>query len=393
LWGCAFEDFLTHEFGPDRENIVETYLKRRGWNERPQSKIYMKAMRSAVMSLYEVSGVVPGKSFRARDIIRGGEPVIVSEASATLGLKQWDKLATRIVEVGKKTVMSGGTLLFPHEALDEFWRTIENKAGDNCSDAKPISSDAFVRSLAPLIVGVWIIDAVRKTTGENAPILVNSEGEEILFHTVRYPLRAGVSQAEVGDCLDNVADLRPESDVFWNWLGGPGPVRAAKRENAQALITTMDDGSLVLGNVDLDDEFVKLSVNSAGRALKGRALLEQALGELVGEPLTEIRTVEQMRASAPSHESSDFIPPEDAVSIVHEMLDTQYLEILEEPIPMLGDISPRAAISTEKGRRKVVEWLKYLENRAANTPNPNDPMATYDFGWMWDELKLKKLRK
>ena len=155
----------------------------------------------------------------------------------------------------------------------------------------------------------------------------------------------------------------------------------------------MQDGSLVLGNVDLDGAFVKLFVNSAGRALKGRILLQQALGDLVRAPLTEIQTVEQMRATAPSRESSDFVRPDDAVAMVHEMLDRQYREILGEPIPMLGDISPRAAIRTEKGRRKVVEWLKYLENRTANTRNQNDPMATYDFGWMWRELKLEKLRQ
>lgn len=31
LWGCAFEDFLTRHFGPDGENPVEAYLRRRGW--------------------------------------------------------------------------------------------------------------------------------------------------------------------------------------------------------------------------------------------------------------------------------------------------------------------------------------------------------------------------
>lgn len=31
----------------------------------------MKAIRSSVMSLYEVSDIVPGQSFLARDLIRG----------------------------------------------------------------------------------------------------------------------------------------------------------------------------------------------------------------------------------------------------------------------------------------------------------------------------------
>ena len=58
----------------------------------------MKALRSSVMSLYEVSEIVPGKSLRARDLIRDGDLIPVSEGTATRTLKQWDRIAARIVE-------------------------------------------------------------------------------------------------------------------------------------------------------------------------------------------------------------------------------------------------------------------------------------------------------
>jgi hypothetical protein len=74
LWGCAFEDFLTREVA-GAGNIVDDYLKRRGWNEKAPNKAYMSALRSSVISLYEVSDIRPGESFLARDLIRGGEPV------------------------------------------------------------------------------------------------------------------------------------------------------------------------------------------------------------------------------------------------------------------------------------------------------------------------------
>jgi hypothetical protein len=37
VWGCAFEDFLTREF-EDGSNIVDDYLKRRGWKEGASTK-------------------------------------------------------------------------------------------------------------------------------------------------------------------------------------------------------------------------------------------------------------------------------------------------------------------------------------------------------------------
>ena len=59
LWGCAFEDFLSRDLD-DGRNIVDDYLKRRGWKESASSKAYMDALRSSLMSLYEVSEIVPG---------------------------------------------------------------------------------------------------------------------------------------------------------------------------------------------------------------------------------------------------------------------------------------------------------------------------------------------
>jgi hypothetical protein len=75
------------------------------------------------------------------------------------------------------------------------------------------------------------------------------------------------------------------------------------------------------------------------------------------------------------------------------MLDKQYREILDQPVGMLGDIAPRAAIRSKQGGEKVAEWLKYLEYRSAGFQNSQDPMATYDFGWMWRELKVEDLRR
>ena len=114
LWGCAFEDFLTREVA-GAGNIVDDYLKRRGWNEKAPNKAYMTALRSSVISLYEVSDIRPGESFLARDLIRGGEPVRVSERTATHTLKPWDRLAARLVEVRGKTTLTGAVLPFEHE--------------------------------------------------------------------------------------------------------------------------------------------------------------------------------------------------------------------------------------------------------------------------------------
>lgn len=144
---------------------------------------------------------------------------------------------------------------------------------------------------------------------------------------------------------------------------------------------TMEDGSVVLGNVELKEHTLSLSVNSAARAEHGKAMLATTLSDLVGLPLTEIQTVEQMKASPrPAMKQTDGeIPPEMQTKLVHDMLDKQYRALLDEPVPMLGDLSPRAAARSAKGRQNVAAWLKHIENRSRNVPDPDDPIATYDF--------------
>src|SRR4051812_8848321 len=62
----------------------------------------------AVMSLYEVSDIVVGESFLARDLVRGGEPVPVFERSATRSLSQWDRIAARVVTVASLLIKWDG---------------------------------------------------------------------------------------------------------------------------------------------------------------------------------------------------------------------------------------------------------------------------------------------
>ena len=64
VWGCAFEDFLAQETD-DGGNIVDDYLKRRGWKESTSNRAYMQALRHSVIDLYEVSNIVPETSFLA----------------------------------------------------------------------------------------------------------------------------------------------------------------------------------------------------------------------------------------------------------------------------------------------------------------------------------------
>ena len=87
------------------------------------------------------------------------------------------------------------------------------------------------------------------------------------------------------------------------------------------------------------------------------------------------------------------IPEEERRTIIHSSLDRHYRNLLDQPIPMLGNKSPRAAANTAKSRVKVVDWLKMIENRTAASADRNNEMTSYSFDWLWAELGVAELRR
>lgn len=398
LWGCAFEDLATRAVTPDGRNLVEEYLKRRGWNEAGPAKAYMRALRSSVMSLYEVSDIEPGAGFLARDLIRGGEPVRVSERRASQTLTVWDRIGARVVAVGGKHVLSGGLLSFTMDAADALLGALSDIQGKRSQRAKLAIDDDRMPAIASLISTTWLFDVVPKAMGIVAPpTLHNSDGELVVFHRARFPFARGVTQAVVAERLDVVPELHRENARFWNWLGAkPDPGVTGKGAGHLAWGVTMEDGTPVLGNLEFKGRALILAVTSTERAHRGTEIIERALGELVGRPLTEIETIEQAMAArrdAPPAQTEPAVPPEIATPLIHAVLDRQYRATLDEPVGLLGDVAPRAAARTKAGRERLSVWLKHLENSSGQQPDPNDPMATYDFTWMWRELGIENLRQ
>lgn len=406
LWGCAFEDFLTRRFGAERESPVEEYLRRRGWKERTATRAYMTALAGSVMSLWEVSDVVPGTSLRARDLIRGGEPVLVTERSATRTLRPWDRLAARIVPDGPRHVLAGGVLPFTQDGSERLFFMLRERGPARRRPGQVVAdgalhgwrgSDETLRAAAPLFTLAWLLDVLPRALDRTPPRVLNGDGDEVVFHTLRFPLAPGVTPGRASARLDAASPLRGAGHAFWNWIG-PSPASRPLDAGGKGIVygVTLDDGANVLGTVEIADGAVVLEVSSAARAERGRAMIADALGPLAAAPRIEMRTVEEMRAAAPRESvppSGPAIPLEEAERLVHELLDRQYRATLDEPVPMLGGRTPRAAARSARGRRDLAGWLKHLENSSGRAMAPDDPMATYDFTPLWRELGVEHLRR
>ena len=123
------EDFLTARFGEDdQQNVIDDYLKRRGWREAVSARRYLEALKDSVVSLYEIVAIDPGRSVTVRDLILGGEAVTVNEKQGSQSLARWDRVAARIVTVNGKEHFTGGILRFRHEASEELLSVFDEMA-------------------------------------------------------------------------------------------------------------------------------------------------------------------------------------------------------------------------------------------------------------------------
>lgn len=404
---CAFEDCCTVVW-EDGSNLCSDYLKRRGWKETAMNRAYIEALRDSVMSLQEVSDVRPGESFLARDLVRGGDPVRVIERNATKTLVAWDIIATRIVTVRGKVQMTSAVLSVDRDLAEDMLGLLRRTkarapgmAAETFGAADPAlrtrleaelaNDEQLLRVGAATITTLWLNDAIRRCLAP-PPEMLNTDGEPIEFMTLHYRLAPKADAAQVAEALSAIPNLRADDDgARWTWFAPQKPVAKGRKRGDDP-----DTGRTIHGEAVLQDGKLEVRVNSEARAARIRRLLTPALAGLVQEPLVERMTPEQAMASAPrggepASQGLDGVDSADLRKAVHEIMDRQYRDTLDTPVPALDGKTPKQAARSAKGRIAAANWLKGFEQNTARLP-ANDPMRDYDFGWMWEKLGISDLR-
>lgn len=411
LFGIMFEDFLSRRFEPDDENMIDDYLKRRGWRESVPGRRYLQELRDSVLSLYEVTAVSPGRHCDLRDLVRGGKTIRVYEHMDTQNLVRWDRIAARVLNVNGKHVFSGGILPFRHEAAQrlletlvksrkEFNKRLSRTAGKEA--AAEISSsidldELFLRGACTAFTSIWLIYTLRRLR-QPLPELMNRDGEVLVFAETRFPFLAEQLD-EIAGRLDAAPEWERETPdaSTWIWLPDPGDARR-KPESGLAFDSLRGGQRPIYGTLDLEPGVLTLTTNSMERTERAKHVLETLLHGLIGPALSKLQTPEEAMAEEDidqrvhyEEEPADSIDPEIAAQMIHDMLDRHYRRCLDEPIPALNNKTPRQCARSKKGRAKVIDWLKHLENselrRAAD-----QGQEPYDSSWIWEELKLTKYR-
>jgi hypothetical protein len=142
----------------------------------------------------------------------------------------------------------------------------------------------------------------------------------------------------------------------------------------------------------LERDRLVLETTSEQRVERGRKLLESLAGDAVRFRLVEYedpeRAMERVASSPGRQDTGDAVPPEIQATLVTEYYEQHYRDWPDQPLPALGNRTPRDAARLKRVRPKLVALLQEFENMSARERLDGRP--AYDFAWMWGELRLER---
>lgn len=330
-----------------------------------QGRQWLEAIGERPMGLYEVVEAKPGEGLRLQDTLRPGKaPVWVRERSASRSLVQWDTLGARLAIQDGEWVLTG--------AVYPLSRDVANECRDEIlQDMRGADWDSdLARDLIGATISAYWLETL--LTVEAPPEWVDaSTREPLMLTTEHYRVKEWSGLEEV---LAQQPDVEGSREDDWVWFAElEGDMRRARA----ALNVRKPNGLEVFcRTIKLADEARAWLEGIAGR------FLEHRTREVVDPRFTKARETDPTRRR-------ERLPPQLESELVHQFLRKHYENWAEEPIPALGNRTPRESVRTAKGRQAVADLLKSYEQKEARRAR-QDGTPVFEFGFLWERLGLKR---
>ena len=327
------------------------------------------------MGLYEVQTVIPGESLVLKDLFTR-RSVKVLERSASRSLRKWDALFTRIARMGEVGLITGPVLEVPRRKLQ--WAIDSLKKFTDEPGDRSVTWARFFKNHWDDVPYLWFLLWVSPFEGME---LQNFDGHDLRDISVAYSLVAG-GGAQASARLDGIDELSRDDDERWAWV--------EERDRG-----ALENVSVAF--VSIEGDSVVLRVNSREREERVRERIDQVFGDLVvkvdrSSEAMDMEAIQRGPGPVDDGPEDEPIPLDVQRQVVHQMLASHYRRWLDEPVPALDGLTPRQAAAKRSHRQRVVALLKSIEVDARRRGS-DDPMAGFDFRWLWKELSIRRTNR
>lgn len=137
---------------------------------------------------------------------------------------------------------------------------------------------------------------------------------------------------------------------------------------------------------------IKVFYRTQKYADEGRPWFEALAGAAVAFVCREISDPKGMLANLPLNEAPEApvpepLPPELQTELIEKRISQLYMNWADEPLPILGDRTPREAIQTPEGLKQVKFLLHTYEHGEARQAQAQH-RAPVSYGFLWQSLGI-----
>ncbi len=320
------------------------------------------------LGLYEVERVQFGKGLWLRDKLATEEAPAkwVEERMGSQQLTEGMILGTRLIP-GDVWKLSGAVFLFPQDAYLGL-------RADLLAELNESPDDEFARE----ILGTLISEAWFDLLVPPLPQIIDrGSGQPLLLVTDHYEvLDWGLLEKQLGE----QEDVRGDRGQGWDRLESPG-------EGSQRILLSLKEGT---------KDRLECFAPTLEKAKDGRKWVETVVGEFVKfitremtDPVSVMGQPGGPGSGNPTQAPFGDMQPEELGELFQNLISKSYEKWADEPIPALGDKTPRQAIETKQGLEAVVGLLRSYEQGELGQAKAQDrPPVSYDF--LWRELGLER---
>jgi hypothetical protein len=341
------------------------FLERDARNLGEGERHFLEGLRVSHLRLYEVLNVKLDQGFELRDLW-DDRRLYVREGAATRQIVTWDIVVGRIgAGGGGETVFETLPYLFPAADKDDLLKGLRKAHQVFTVEFPDKDIRGFFRNMAPVFHKLWL----ERVALPPRPKLITGDGEPFIFAKVIFDL---LDRDAATHALADREDIVDHGDGSYGWLEPAGSLQRS------------------VGTMIFEEKRIVFETTSQKRAEKARDELPGLLAGTVRFRAISYEDVEQALQHAPktTKKEESSIPIEEQRKMLGEFYEQHYRKWLDEPVPALGNRTPRHAAGLKTMRPKVVALLKDFEGHSERQSRSGE--IAYDFGWMWAELGLNR---
>jgi len=346
-------------------SINEYLLSRDGPYLTPGQQRWIAQLHERPLCLYRVTDVRVGEGLTLVDALDvSAQPVVVQERSGSRSAQPGMLMGARVMHLEEHNVLSGAIYPFARLREESVLAQVRSALG---AGFHPENNQGLAElALASRWLAQWF---------EPTPIPEMRDaasGDALLLVTDHYC---------VLDAAALAAQLAAQPDV----TGAAGHGWHRESNTGGGMVR-----SLAAINPGKAADRIEVFYRTQKLADEGRAWFEALAGACIQHLTREVTDPRSAAALAGATRKVDPTPtldPQELAALMEQVMHKHYATWADEPIPLLGNQTPRQAIATPAGLERVKGLLREYEAGEAASAH-RDGRREVSFQFLWDALAI-----